>query len=294
MPSGLCCASSKDSAAAAFPPAGRAEASNGRFDGHAASAVTGGVRWTLEPAGEAALDSVQARLAARGEFLLALRREGDTAPAAIFALRPRLVPGVAALAALCRRHNIQIILRADEDSPAAQAVARRAGLTLSCMAGMDAIRQRQAAGARVAFVSDSADAAEAFSACDLAVGLSSGRSGRLPARADLLAPDLGGITAILEAGIRREAAVLDSIGLSLVSNIAGAVWGIRGGAAVETASRIVYIAALAAIADGWGAAARRRAPAVGDGPPGGSEAGALGDGEARKTRWSPSVRTPRV
>ncbi len=234
----------------AFPPAGRAEAVDGQFDGRSASATADGARWILGPADEAAPDSAQDRLAARGEFLLALRRE-NSSPAAVFALRPRLVPGVADLAALCRRHTIQVILRADADSPAAQAIARRTRLTLSCVSSMEAIRQRQAAGARVAFVSDSADAAEAFAACDLAVGLSSGRSGRFPARADLLAPDLGAVTAIIEAGIRREATVRDSVGLSLVSNVVGAVWGVRGGAAVETASRVVYVAALAALADGW-------------------------------------------
>jgi len=195
--------------------------------------------------------STLGRLAARGDFLLALGREGEANPLAILALRPRFVPGVADLAALCRRHKVEIILRADEDSPTAQAVARRAGLTLTVAGDMTAIRQRQASGARVAFVSDSADAAESFAACDLGIGLSSGRSGRFPARADLLAPDLGAVTMILDAGVRREAAMLDSLGLSLVSNVAGAVWGIRGGAAVETASRVVYLAALAALADGW-------------------------------------------
>ena len=236
---------------ATFPPAGRAEASDGRFDGGMASATVDGTRWTLGPAGETERGSALARLSARGDFLLALGRDGNTQPVAILALRPRFVPGVADLVGTCRRHNIQIILRADEDSPAAQAVARRTGLTLTVAGDMETVRQRQASGARVALVSDSADAAEAFAACDLGIGLSSGRSSRFPARADLLAPDLGGVGAILEAGARREAAVLDSIGLSLVSNVAGVVWGLRGGAAVETASRIVYVAALAAMADGW-------------------------------------------
>ena len=235
----------------AFPPAERAEASDGEFDGRSASATAGGARWTLEPAGESAPNSALGRRAALGEFLLALRREGEAGPAAVFALRPRLVPGVAALAALCRQHGVQILLRADEDSPAASGIARRAGLTLSCVSSIEAIRQRQAGGARVAVVYARAAAAAGFAAGALAIGVSSGRSGRFPARADLLAPDLGAVTAIIEAGVRREAVVRDSIGLSLVSNVAGAVWGVRGGPAVETASRIVYVAALAALADGW-------------------------------------------
>ena len=239
---------------AAFPPAGRAEASEGRFDGGVASATVDGTRWTLGPVEAAAgggSGSALARLTARGDFLLALGRDGADGPLAILALRPRLVPGVADLVQTCRRHSVPIILRAEEDSTTAQAVARRAGLTLTVAGDMAAIRQRQASGARVAFVSDSADAAEAFAACDLGVGLSSGRSGRFPARADLLAPDLDGVGAIIESGARREAAVLDSICLSLVSNVVGGVWGMRGGAAVETASRVVYVAALAALADGW-------------------------------------------
>ena len=234
-----------------FPPAGRAEASEGRFDGSTASATIDGARWTLGPVAQTEPGSALTRLTERGDFLLALGREGEDGPAAILALRPRFVSGVAELVQTCRRHNVQIILRADEDSPTAQAVARRAGLTLTVAGDMATIRQRQASGARVAFVSDSADAAEAFAACDLGIGLSSGRSSRFPARADLLAPDLGGVTAILESGARREAAVRDSIGLSLVSNVVGAAWGLRGGAGVETASRVVYVAALAAMADGW-------------------------------------------
>jgi len=234
-----------------FPPAGKVEATGGQFNGQTASAVVDNARWTLGPVDSAEPGSTVARLVERGDFLLALQRGGDSGPTAVLALRPRFVSGVADLMALCRCHRIQVLLRADEDSPTAQAVAKRAGLTLLVMDRMAAIRQRQQSGARVAFVSDSADAAESFAACDLGIGLSSGRSGRFPARADLLAPDLGGVTAIVEAGARREAAVLDSIGLSLVSNIAGVVWGVRGGTAVETASRGVYLAALAALADGW-------------------------------------------
>ena len=236
---------------ATFPPAGRAEASDGRFDGSVASATIEGACWTLGPVDQPELGSTLARLSERGDFLLALGRDGNDGPLAILALRPRLVAGVAAFVQTCRRHTVQIILRVDEDSPTAQAVARRVGLTLTVASDMAAVRQRQASGARVAFVSDSADAAEAFAACDLGVGLSSGRSSRFPARADLLAPDLDGLTAIIESGARREAAVLDSLGLSLVSNIAGAFLGVRGGVGIETASRVVYVAALAAMADGW-------------------------------------------
>ena len=44
----------------------------------------------------------------------------------------------------------------------------------------------------------------------------------LPARADLLAPDLGAVSAILDAGARRDGAVRDSVALSAVADLAGA------------------------------------------------------------------------
>jgi cation-transporting P-type ATPase I len=111
----------------------------------------------------------------------------------------------------------------------------------------------------VALVSDSAHAAEGFGACDLAIGLVSGWSSHFPARADLLASDLGALAAIVEAGARREAAVRDSILLYMVANILGAVWGFRGAPRVERASHAVYVTSLAAMADGW---ARLRTPAA--------------------------------
>lgn len=101
-------------------------------------------------------------------------------------------------------------------------------------------------------MSDSASSAEAFEACDLAIGLSSGRSSRFPARADLLASDLAAVAAIIDAGAHRGAAVRDSVALSGTSNVFGAVWGLRGRRPdVEQASYAIYIAALSALAVGW-------------------------------------------
>jgi hypothetical protein len=39
--------------------------------------------------------------------------------------------------------------------------------------------------------------------------------------------------------------------LSAASNVAGIVWGLGGAPGVEEATRVVYAASLAAIADGW-------------------------------------------
>ena len=103
----------------------------------------------------------------------------------------------------------------------------------------------------VALVSDSAHAAASFAACDLAIGLASGRSSNFPARADLLAPELGTVAAIVEAGARRDAIFRDSVLLSMVANVFGAVWGIRSAPRLEHASDAVYITALAAMGNSW-------------------------------------------
>jgi cation-transporting P-type ATPase I len=137
------------------------------------------------------------------------------------------------------------------DQIVAQEIARRAGLALiNSDNALEVLQARQTEGLYVAFVSDNAGAAATFEACDLAIGLIDDRS-HLSARADLLAPDLTAIAAIIEAGARQQATVRDSVGLSLIANVVGAVWGLRGMPGVALASRGVYIGALAAIADGW-------------------------------------------
>jgi len=137
------------------------------------------------------------------------------------------------------------------DQMTIQALAYRAHIPLlECDNAVEAIRMQQQTGARVAIVSDNASAAEAFEACDLAIGLTDDRS-RLPVRADLLAPDIPAIVAILEAATRRNTTVRDSIGFSVISNIVGILWGLRGMPEIGRASRAVTIASLSAMVDGW-------------------------------------------
>ncbi|HET8629043.1 MAG TPA: hypothetical protein VFL91_16600, partial [Thermomicrobiales bacterium] len=235
----------------AFPAGDRVEASDGTFDGRVAAATIGGERYTLGPATDHDAVPAALRLRHRGETLLALRRAGEPRPRALFALRPRLARDVADLVATARRRGVALALIRHGDAATAQAVARRAGMQLLDGDPVALIRARQDEGALVAFLSDSAASGAAFAACDLAIGLSSGRSGRFPARADLLAPDLGAVAAVVETGARREAAVRDGVLLSLAANVAGAVWGFRGAPGVEAASRFVYVTALGALADNW-------------------------------------------
>src|SRR5262249_57958373 len=86
---------------------------------------------------------------------------------------------------------------------------------------------------------------------DLAIGLSSGRTSRFSARADLLASDLCAVAAIVEAGARRDGVVRDAVALSALANAFGALWGLRSQPGVERASLAIYVTALASLADGW-------------------------------------------
>ncbi len=235
----------------AFRAAGGLPTNGGAFDGRAATAYVGGVPHWLGPVLDWAMLPAAIRLRHRGDYLLLLRRDHDEQPLGILALRPRLAPGLADLVRVCQRSGVQIAVLSGGDPVAAQAVAKRAGVPL--LADTDAvaaIRARQAEGALVAFVSDHTEAGAAFAACDLAIGLTDGRS-HFPARADLLAPDLGAVTAIIEAGARRQAAVRDSVALSVLANGIGALWGWQARPGVAQAAYPVSIATLGALAVGW-------------------------------------------
>lgn len=235
----------------ALPRANARAAADGAFDGVTATATIDGDRAMLGPLGGEDAGATVRQMEGRGNLLLAVRTERQGL-LGVIALRPRLAPGVAELVSTCERHAVEIALLANGGGIVAQQAARRAKVGI--LHGEDAvaaIRARQADGALVAFVADSADGAAGFAACDLAIGLSSGRSGRFPARADLLAPDLQALAAIIEAGARREGAVFDAVALSTLSNLAGAVWGLRGAPGIERASRLVYVTALGALISGW-------------------------------------------
>jgi cation-transporting P-type ATPase I len=172
-----------------FPASEHVPPTEGAFDGETASAEIGGVRYFVGPvADRSPIPAV--RLTEHGCYLLGLRSEERFL--GMIALRPRLAAGVAELVEICEHRGVEITLL-DGGSAAARSVARRAGVTFQPSdAAAEAVRARQADGKMVALVSDSAHAAEGFGACDLAIGLVSGWSSHFPARADLLASDLGG------------------------------------------------------------------------------------------------------
>ncbi|GER91172.1 hypothetical protein KDW_53340 [Dictyobacter vulcani] len=227
------------------------QATSGNFDGKTATAFADGVRYTLGPIDEGESLPEAAYLRQRGNYVLVLRREREERPLAIFALRPRLTPEVSILVNVCQRAGVDLALLPNGDELVLRGMAHRAHISLiENKAVLEVIAARQKRGELVAFVSDNVSAMAGFAACDLAIGLTDDRS-RFPARADLLAPDLAAVAAIIEAGVRRDSVVRDSVVLSIVSALAGIGWGFQGMPAVRIASRIVYVTSLAALADGW-------------------------------------------
>jgi cation-transporting ATPase I len=211
-----------------------------------------GIGHTLGPVEDLDLLPSAVRLGYRGDHLLLLHREPEGRPLGLLALRPRLAPGAVELGRVCQRHRVEIGLLADGDPIVARGVAQRAGVPLLDRDdSAEAVRAgQQVGGAVVAVVSDTAEAAAAFAACDLAIGITPG-GGHLPARADLLAPDLDAVAAIVEAGASREAAVRDAVVLSAVGNGVGAVWGFRGRPGIERASYAMYAATFGTLSAGW-------------------------------------------
>ncbi|HEV2131540.1 MAG TPA: cation-transporting P-type ATPase [Longimicrobiaceae bacterium] len=235
----------------AFKALGAGAATDGLFDGRAAAARIAGADYSLGPVDDEDPLPRSIPLGHRGACLLLLRRGSDRQPLGALVLRPRVSPHLADLVELCGRRGVELGVLASVDPVAAAAVAEHAGVPLLREDGaVEVIRARQKKGARVAFVSDDPESAAAFAACDLAVGITDYRNHFL-ARADLLAPDLRAVADIIEAGACREAAVRDSIALSIAANGTGAVWGLRSRPGVDRASMVVQVAALGALAAGW-------------------------------------------
>ena len=233
----------------AFRASGGEVGSGGSFDGTTASATVGSERYTLTTVTDWDEMPAAARLQQRGNHPLLLRGERQ-GKLGIFVLRPRITRGASELVDLCRRYNVEVGLIADGDSLAAREVSRRTGVPVVAEDALDAIRSRQARGDYVVFVADSADAAEAFAACDLGIGVVEPR-GQMPARADLIAPDLAGVASVVESGARRHLAVRDSVLFSALSNGIGVAVGTRGVVAIDAVTQGVYGTAMAALADGW-------------------------------------------
>ena len=157
----------------AFPRVGSETATDGSFNGLWAKARVMGEDYTLGPPEDPPEVPGAFALQYRGGYLLALcRGEHGEQPLGLLALRPRLSPRVAELVQTCKRHGVRLMVVPRGSRLGAQAVARRAGVELTASDDAVAVvRELQQQGKLVALVSDSALAAPAFAACDLAIGL---------------------------------------------------------------------------------------------------------------------------
>jgi calcium-translocating P-type ATPase len=165
-------------------------------------------------------------------------------------LRAAPAAGLDRLTDACRRESVRLLV-AGAVAPCVRAIVADVPIEEIDGDALEHVRRLQGQGQIVAVLSDSQRAGPEFAECDLAIGLSSGRSGRFAARADLLAPDLGNVAAILDTGRLRDAAVRDAVVASSLSNVAGMAWGVGGNPRFERASQATYVAALAALAAGY-------------------------------------------
>jgi magnesium-transporting ATPase (P-type) len=237
----------------AFPSARMAVVVDGTFNGMWAAATVDGERYTLGPPEDADVVPDDFLAVHLGGHILELRHAVEDTCLGLIALRPRLNAATTSLLETCRTHGVAVTLLPRGNPVTAQQLAARAGLAISESSDPVAlIRDKQQQGLRVAFVSDHAEAAAAFAAADFAIGLAHARHGELPARADLLVPDLTALADLMTIGNRRELAVRDGIHLSVGANVTGALIGLFAGPlGGERASTTVYVAALATLGAVW-------------------------------------------
>lgn len=220
-----------------------AAAVDGTFDGRVASAELDGQRWLLAPRRTRATDSGEGHV-------LELRASAQSGRAGVLKLKLAPDTSLDELLESCREAGVQVEV-AGKLSPAVAHLA--AGRQISRVPGdaLDRVRELQDDGRLVAVLSDTGHAAPEFAECDLAIALSSGRGGHFAARADLLAPGLSSVAAIIQTGARRDAAVRDSVFASVLANATGAAWGLGWNPRFHRGSQTTYVAALAAIGAGY-------------------------------------------
>lgn len=211
--------------ARALPMAATAAVEDARFGGGRASGLLRGRREALRLATPAETAGLGRRVAP-GELALALEleRDGVASPIGFVVLRPRLAGSLPALLTACRRNRVAVVVAAAGDRRAAAALARRAGVEASGDAALRLVERLQRSGRRVALVADRVTAARALAAADVPIALTAGRSGRFPAAADLVVPDLEVLASLVETMGRLRSAERDARAVTVAANVAGALW----------------------------------------------------------------------
>jgi calcium-translocating P-type ATPase len=227
--------------------AGRAQ--DGTFDGTTATAELDGDRWSVGPWRGPRPAALRGHPDAT---VLAVRRLRDDRPAGGVLLVPRPGSGLDVL----RRRAADARCRIEAVGPAgraAPAAAARLGATWTTGVPAARVAELRAAGRVVAVLGEGDASAAAFDGADLAIGLSSGRSGAFGARADVLAPNLAAVGEVLRTGARRDAAVRDALLLALAGAAGGLGWaaGRRAVPSFAAAGTPALMTGIAATADSW-------------------------------------------
>jgi calcium-translocating P-type ATPase len=226
----------------AFSQSGGHTAADASFEDGIARASVGNASYQLELTEDESLMGAK-----KGAYLLALRRVGDSGPSAVFVLTLRLAPGISELIESARKHGVAVEMLAFGRPKGSEEIAERLGIPLLFdQNSVEAIESRQARGERVCFVSDSAHAAQAFAACDLAIGVYAPQNS-LPARADFLAPDIETINRLINTAKQRDDSVRDSALVSASASTLGALWSAGGAPTVRGAFSVSSLPALCAL-----------------------------------------------
>ena len=107
-----------------------AQVTAGFFDSRSACATFEGRWYRLGPIEDWSLVPEASNLRQRGKYVLALYREDEQRPLGVFALSPRLAPGVAELVHTCQRHKVQLAMLTAGDQIVAREIAQRTGIAL--------------------------------------------------------------------------------------------------------------------------------------------------------------------
>ncbi len=213
---------------------------NGTFDGEVAHATIQGQQYTLRPD----------RPRPEGVFTLVLRRGADRL--ATLSVKPRLARDAKPFARACRKLGLRVVLVHDVRAAAsARELAREAGVEPAAGDAATAVRRAAADGARVAVVTDAADAGEALALATLSIGLAAGLSEPFAPAVDVLAPDLASAGAVLEAASLRERSLADAQLLALAANALGSARIARGAPTHEAAATVTNLAAAVGLVVAW-------------------------------------------